>query len=165
MAKSLSSGERKMLSKVLRMMPGGVYVVTTHDEHGPHGMTASWVMQVSLEPRLVAVAVAEGQMTAERIAGSRVFAVNLLPKDRADIAERCFTPAARLGHVPPLADYTTGMTGAPLLNDAIGALECRVGDIVETGDHTLFVGLVVGAHVRSEEAPLTLNDVGWHYGR
>jgi flavin reductase (DIM6/NTAB) family NADH-FMN oxidoreductase RutF len=57
------------------------------------------------------------------------------------------------------------MTGAPLLNDAIAALECRVRDIVETGDHTLFVGEVAGAHVRSEEAPLTLDDAGWHYGR
>lgn len=153
------------ISKVLRTMRYGIYIVTSRSEAGPHGMTASWVMQVSLEPQMVAVAVAEGRTTGEIIAQSKVFAVNLLPRDRADIAERFFTPAQRLGHVSPFADYTSGSTGAPLLDDAVAALECRVAQVVNAGDHTLFIGQVVGGHLRSEEAPLLDADAGLHYGR
>jgi len=155
----------EMISEVLRMMPYGIYIVTTSDKAGPHGMTASWAMQVSLEPQLVAVAVARGHTTGDLIARSKVFAVNLLPKDRADIAERFFTPAQRLGSVPPLADYAPGTTGAPLLDDAIASLECRMIQAVEAGDHTLFIGQVVAGHLSSDEPPLTSADAGFHYGR
>ena len=100
-------------SKIFRMMPYGIYVVTTRDERGPHGMTASWVMQVSLKPPMLAVAVDRRHTTYEMIRKTMVFAVNLLPKDRADIAERFFTPHQRLGHAPPFADYSFGTTGSP----------------------------------------------------
>jgi flavin reductase (DIM6/NTAB) family NADH-FMN oxidoreductase RutF len=152
-------------SKILRMMPGGIYVITSRDERGPHAMTASWVMQVAKKPPMLAVAVDRQHTTAALIAKSQVFAVNLLPKDRADIAERCFTPYQRLGHVEPFADYTTGSTGAPLLTDALATLECRVIQAVEPGDHILFIGQVVALDLRREEPPLTLDDAGWHYGR
>ena len=157
--------ESGIASKILRMMPYGAFVVTARDERGPHGMTATWVMQVALEPPLIAVAVAHRHTTGETIAKSRAFAVNLLARDRAEIAERFFTPYQRLGHAAPFADYQSATTGAPLLKDAIAVLECRVSESVEVGDHTLFVGEIVRAHLRSEQPPLALADAGWHYGR
>jgi len=152
-------------AKVFRMMPCGVYVVTTWDERGSHGMTASWVMQVALKPPMVAVVCDRRHRTTEMIAKTRAFAVNLLSKDQAEIGERFFTPYQRLGHTPPLADYRPGRTGAPLLTEAIATLECRVSEVVETGDHRMFVGQVVSAELRREEPVLTLADTGWHYGR
>jgi flavin reductase (DIM6/NTAB) family NADH-FMN oxidoreductase RutF len=147
------------------MMPYGVFVVTARDERGPHGMTASWVMQVALAPPLIAAAVAHGRTTGEVIAKSGAFAVNLLARGAAEIAERFFTPYQRLGHAAPFADYDSATTGAPLLKDAIAVLECRVRESLEVGDHTLFVGEVVGAHLRSEQSPLTAAEAGFHYGR
>jgi flavin reductase (DIM6/NTAB) family NADH-FMN oxidoreductase RutF len=49
--------------------------------------------------------------------------------------------------VPPLAhwhgiDWREGSSGAPLLEGALGWLECGLVAEHETGDHTLFVGEV-----------------------
>jgi flavin reductase (DIM6/NTAB) family NADH-FMN oxidoreductase RutF len=35
---------------------------------------------------------------------------------------------------------------------------------VDTGDHQLYIGKVVGAGVNREGTPLTLASLGWHYG-
>ena len=43
--------------------------------------------------------------------------------------------------------YRKGTTGAPLLVDAPGAVECRVSTIIEQGDHHIVVGEVIEAHL------------------
>ena len=57
------------------------------------------------------------------------------------------------------------MTGAPLLAGFPAWLEARVTDLVERGDHTLFVAEVVGVGATDADAePFTLAQAGWHYG-
>jgi flavin reductase (DIM6/NTAB) family NADH-FMN oxidoreductase RutF len=43
--------------------------------------------------------------------------------------------------------FRSGATGAPILVDAPGAVECRVTSIVEQGDHHIVVDEVVEAHL------------------
>jgi flavin reductase (DIM6/NTAB) family NADH-FMN oxidoreductase RutF len=38
----------------------------------------------------------------------------------------------------------------PVLDDALGVLECRLENQVEAGDHTLFIGRVLHAQVNPE---------------
>jgi flavin reductase (DIM6/NTAB) family NADH-FMN oxidoreductase RutF len=52
--------------------------------------------------------------------------------------------------VPPIAlwtgiETTPGELGAPLIDGALGWLECRLSSEVEAGDHTFFVGTVESA--------------------
>ena len=61
-------------------------------------------------------------------------------------------------------DIETGQTGAPLLLASPAWFECRVVDEVPGGDHTIFVGEVVDAGVRSDEDALTLRETGFAYG-
>ena len=58
----------------------------------------------------------------------------------------------------------TGVTGAPILEDAPGYVECRVRDILGGGDHDVVVGEVVEAGVHRDEPMLQLSETGWHYG-
>ena len=57
-------------------------------------------------------------------------------------------------------------TGAPILIEAPGAIECRVTAIVEQGDHHIVVGEVVEAHLnkppagRPDAAILEMKDLG-----
>ena len=49
--------------------------------------------------------------------------------------------------MPPVAhwhgiEWREGETGAPLLEGALGWIECRLDRELETGDHTFFVGAV-----------------------
>ena len=56
--------------------------------------------------------------------------------------------------------------GVPILTEAVGAVECKVKDIVEQGDHHIVVGEVVEAHIkrppaaRENAAILEMKDLG-----
>ena len=45
----------------------------------------------------------------------------------------------------------SGTTGVPLLSEALGYLECRTVEVIEGGDHTIFLGQVVAADAREGE--------------
>ena len=150
----------------LRKIPHGVYIVgVTH--HGQlNAFTATWFMQVSFTPPLVALGIKKDSHSFEMIKGGGVFSVNLLGKDGKAIAEHFVKPAHVIGEKLQTVRYRTGTTGAPILEDAIAHVECRVREIAnEHGDHAVVIGEVVEAGVTQKEAPaLTLLETGWHYG-
>ncbi len=59
-----------------------------------------------------------------------------------------------------------GTNGAPILDAALAAVECRVTSVVEQGDHHIVVGEVVEAHLpkpvtgRPDAAILEMKDLG-----
>jgi flavin reductase (DIM6/NTAB) family NADH-FMN oxidoreductase RutF len=54
-------------------------------------------------------------------------------------------------------------TGSPLLQDALASLDCHLVSTHEAGDHTLFVGEVIEARVRSTDRPLTSQELPYVY--
>src|SRR5262249_25234990 len=50
-----------------------------------------------------------------------------------------------------------GKTGSPLLDEAMGWLECRVEARMEMGDRTLYLAEVIGAQSTLQAVPLSLN--------
>jgi flavin reductase (DIM6/NTAB) family NADH-FMN oxidoreductase RutF len=81
------------------------------------------------------------------------FALSLLAGDQDSLAQHF----AR--GVPPFAHWhgiatREGAEGAPLIDDALGWLECRTRDEHDAGDHTLFVGEVLAAERGRSAAPL-----------
>jgi len=52
----------------------------------------------------------------------------------------------------------------PLLEDVPAYLKCRVLEIMEHGDHSLFLSEVKNAVVRRDLEPLELRTTGWNYG-
>jgi hypothetical protein len=62
--------------------------------------------------------------------------------------------------------FRKGTTGAPILVDVPGAIECRLVSIVEQGDHHIVVGEVIDAHLnkppsgRPDNAILEMKDLG-----
>ncbi len=148
---------------VLAQWPSGVTVVTTLVDGAPHGMTASSFSSVSLSPPLVSVCLDRKLYSHDLIARSGVFGVNVLAKDQAEVARRF------AGMVPGLAvedrfdgeTWTTAETGVPLLESALGWLDCRVVHEYAGGDHTIFVGEVMAGHAARRTAPLLFHSRGW----
>ena len=135
----------------MRAFPAGLAVLTVDSDGERLGLTIGSLVSLSLEPPLVGVAVNRHAAMHEllRVAGG--FGVSLLAADQAGLAQHF----AR--GVPPIAlwhgiSWHPGATGAPLLDEALGWLECRVVAEHETGDHTLFVGEAVGV-ARGRVAP------------
>lgn len=146
---------------VLGHLAGGVSVVTSLDPEGePCGMTATAVCSVSLEPPLVLVSLDRASGTHAGLRASGVYAVNLLSADQEALAVR-FSGEGGARKFRGL-DVRTSATGAPLLEDVPGYVDCTVEREVEAGDHTLFIGRVEDARIRAEEAGRPLV---YHLGR
>ncbi len=124
------------------------------------GLTVGSVVSLSLEPPLVGVSVNRQAAMHELLRRAGGFALSLLAGDQEAVAQHF----AR--GVPPLAHWhgvasREGAAGAPLLEGALGWLECRLAAEHETGDHTLFVGDVVSVE-RGRDGPALVH-VGQGY--
>jgi flavin reductase (DIM6/NTAB) family NADH-FMN oxidoreductase RutF len=151
----------------LRMIPYGIYVLTTATEDGQVGAaTVNWVTQTAFSPPLVAVGVKTDSATYDVIKKSSSFALNMLGKGQQAIAFAFFRPAEVDGHKLSGEPFTTGETGAPLLENAQAAVECKLVEVVEQGDHHIVVGEVIAAAVhkspegRPDEAILEMKELG-----
>jgi flavin reductase (DIM6/NTAB) family NADH-FMN oxidoreductase RutF len=130
------------LRSLMRLFPSGVSVVGA-DAHGDRiAVTMGSLMSLSLDPPLVGISVGRDLALHELVRTAGAFGVSILRGDQADVAARFArgAPPIVLWHGVALRD---GMTGAPLLADALAWIECRVWAEYDAGDHTLFVGEVV----------------------
>jgi len=152
---------------VLRMIPYGIYVMTAQKRDGSlTAATVNWVTQTAFDPPLlvVGVKVDSGAYAAIRETGQ--FALNMLGKGQKDTAFTFFKPAlVENGRVSGEA-FRLGDNGAPILDGAMAAIECKVIQTVEAGDHHVVVGEVTQAHLhrppegRPDDAILAMRDLG-----
>lgn len=156
------------IKDALHMIPYGFYSITTRFEDDVNAMVATWFMQVSFEPRMVALAMQKDCYSRDLIGKGNVFAVNIFNKADVELIKpytkgREKNPAKMEG-----AKYSLGPeTGCPILDGASAYLECNVVAIHDDGgDHDIIVGEVMGAGiVKTGEASDTLSllDLGWSY--
>ncbi len=149
---------------VLRKIPYGLYVIGVKDGASKHAFTGSWFSQCSMKPPRVMLGVRSASQSLEMIKTGKVFSVNLMPKTDKKILEQFFKPTPSDGNRFGDVAFRDGVTGAPILERAVGYLECRLHDVFETGDHTVVVGEIVEAGATKDEAPLVMSDTPWHYG-
>jgi flavin reductase (DIM6/NTAB) family NADH-FMN oxidoreductase RutF len=131
----------------------GVTVLTTRTpppERRPHGMTASAVASVSLDPPLVAVCVDQRHDIHAAIEVARRFALNVLAAEQEALSRRfAGNDPDRFAGVA----YHDGADGLPLLEGVVAHIECDRHDAVRAGDHTLFIGRVTGGET-ADRPPL-----------
>jgi flavin reductase (DIM6/NTAB) family NADH-FMN oxidoreductase RutF len=103
---------------------------------------------------MVFVSILRKTLTHPLIEQSGVFCVNFLAPDMTHISDRF---AGRYPNEERFAglSFRSDATGAPVLDDAIAYLDCRVVEPLVTGDHTIFVGQVEAAGLQKpDQAPL-----------
>jgi len=150
---------------LLRKIPHGLYVCGVRNGDDMNGFTASWVMQASFQPPLVVNCVKNDSGSHEMLKQSGVFAISFLEAGQKEMAQNFFKPQRRVGNkFEDIEFYEAPETGCPVIKDTLGYVECRVVGSVEHGDHTVFVGEVVGAAVHRDGDPLFLESTGWNYG-
>ncbi len=138
---------------VMRQWISGVTIVTMQAGERRHGLTVSGFVGVSLEPPLVLISIGQELTSAEVLKASAAYAVNFLREDQNDLSDRF---AGRMGDVDRFEGLTThtAATGAPILDDCLAWLDCRVVSTHVVGDHTLYIGEVVAAGVNGSGNPL-----------
>lgn len=114
------------LRATMAQFASGVAVVTTIHAGEPYGTTVSAFCSVSIDPPMALVSLARSSRTLAMIRASGVYAVNVLLADSQRPLARRF--AGRDPRGKTFADilYHQGATGAPLFDEALARIECRV---------------------------------------
>jgi flavin reductase (DIM6/NTAB) family NADH-FMN oxidoreductase RutF len=125
----------------LRHFPAGVTVVTLNSRGEIHGLTVSAFVSVSPDPPLVAVMVDHRHRAHAMLeAAGATFAVNILGEDQRELSERFAAPREEDRFA--LGRWTTALTGAPVLEDALAWLDCTIFSRHAAGSHSLYIGRV-----------------------
>jgi len=146
------------MREAMRQWATGVTIVSSLHEGVRHGMTVSSFTSISLEPPLVLVSLSKEARTHDLVQHSGVFGITLLNQAQEQISDRF------AGRTSEDQDRFAGLetftlnTGAPFLRDGLSFLDCRVISVQEVGDHSLFIGQVIGLQVGPNGAPLIYYD-------
>ncbi|HEY7166173.1 MAG TPA: flavin reductase family protein [Candidatus Binatia bacterium] len=151
----------------LRMIPYGLYVLTAQGKDGKvAAATVNWVTQTAFQPPLVVVGVKTDSGAHAIIKETKTFALNILGKDQKNQAFTFFKSLDREGNKIGGEPFRKGSLGAPILENAPAFVECKLVETVERGDHSIFIGEVQDAGVKSQpsgrpdDVTLTLKDLG-----
>jgi len=167
------------VERVMHEMPYGLYIIGSKEDDGRvNGMMADWVMQVSFEPRLVAVSFEPTSHTLRNVCDRQFFSVNILAQDddSMDLARRFAQPfsgnkvqgregaeAAKVHYKLDGVPYQLTQNGCPVLDAAMGWIECVLFEQRPVGDHVMVLGEVLDGGVLKEAEPMTSSYTGWTY--
>lgn len=144
----------------LRHFPSGVTVVTIKSGEQIHGLTVSAFASVSPDPPLIAVII-DHRHTAYALLEREgaVFSVNILRQEQIHLSNRFAWVKDQDRFLE--GRWTTAVTGAPILADALVWLDCTIHGRHRAGTHTIYVGEVQASGVHQpDKAPL----VYWNRG-
>jgi flavin reductase (DIM6/NTAB) family NADH-FMN oxidoreductase RutF len=144
----------------------GVTVVTTRGEDHRYGMTANAFSSVSLDPPLILVCVKSFSEGANLIRENGVFAVNILGAEQEPLS-RYFASKDRPRGRDAFSDiaHQTAASGSPVLDGAVGYLDCALHTSHEAGDHVIFIGEVLALDFSHDVAPLLFHAGGYRFLR
>ena len=151
------------LAEALATITTGIYVLTVREGDQVHGMSSSWVTQVSGDPPLLMAAVDKGHLSHGFLERQGIFGLNVVGEKGKTLEDYFFSAAARRpDNLQPFV-YELGETGVPLLQMAMAVFECRIVASYPAGDHTLFVATIVRAAMREDDRPMTSQDLPYVY--
>jgi flavin reductase len=137
----------------MRRLATTVSVVTCANDGGRHGMTATAVTALCMEPASLLVCVNAKSSFLAPLLRERRFCVNLLQSHQSCIS-RLFGGEAKGEARFAKGFWLEDATGAPYLVDAQASIFCRVDEVVPYGTHKIIIGRVDRGQFASDFEPL-----------
>jgi flavin reductase (DIM6/NTAB) family NADH-FMN oxidoreductase RutF len=152
------------LAAVLALLTTGIYVLTVADAEHRHGMSSSWVTQVSGAPPMLMAAVDVQHFSGQVIARTGSFGLNVVGHCSRHLEDYFLSAAARRpDNLDEIAYEISPRLGVPWLTGAAACVEARVVNSVLAGDHRLLIAEPVGVRVNHADRPLTSLDLDYVY--
>lgn len=129
----------------------GVTVVTTMKDAEVVGMTANSFTSVSLNPPLVLISVGKNLSMHATIKEAGHFGITVLSADQIDASNHF--GGKRSPEVAATLAYEWHEE-IPVLAGGLANVACRLWAEYEGGDHTLFIGEVIGLRINENSDPL-----------
>jgi flavin reductase (DIM6/NTAB) family NADH-FMN oxidoreductase RutF len=157
--------------RVLWAMPTGLYLIGSRAGDEVNLMTANLVVQVCIEPKLVAVALEHEATTMRLVREGGAFSVSLLPRTERAVVRHFVKPVREVerdaaGAVVTMSGHAVREIGPhklPVLAAAAGHLYCPLTRTEELGSHVLCIGEVVEVGGEPSDV-LRMEDTRMHYG-
>lgn len=139
--------------RALGQFTTGITVVTVEREPGHvFGMTANSFTSVSLDPLLILVCVDQRAKILAMLQKKKRFGISVLKQGQQAISEYFAQSEQSAEAEERLAiHYHWSASGAPVLDETLLCLSCKVVVAHVAGDHTIFVGEVEDAVVHEGE--------------
>jgi flavin reductase (DIM6/NTAB) family NADH-FMN oxidoreductase RutF len=145
----------KTFWRALGVRASAVAVVTAQGSDGPSGFLALSATHLTADPPMLTVSIDKRTGTLAAVRHARHFAINYLPRGEEALADM-FGGKGGVRGANRFASgrWTTLTTGAPILDNAIGALDCTLEDAVERFDTVIAIGRLVDFTGRDDGEPL-----------
>lgn len=146
-------------SALFRRLDRELWVVTSCDAARRGGLIATFVSQASIVPAMprVVVGLARQHHTWGLIEASGAFVLHLLDEAQLDWVWRFGLRSGRDGDKLEGLATRPAASGAPLLTEAPGWLDCRVEGRLDTGDRTVYLAEVLDAQAPGSASLLTVS--------
>ena len=153
----------KYRQQSLRMFSYGVYILSSVNEGEYCVSTITWASQASFEPPMISVCIKRNSASYEIVKKRGEFILHLLGDNQKELASTFFKPTIFENEKLNGQEFSLE-NNLPLLKDIPAYIQCKVVEILENGDHPLFLAEVVDAKINNDSKPLELRKTGWTYG-
>lgn len=132
----------------------GVAIVTAKGTDGPAGFLALSATHLTASPPIMMVSVGLTTSALAAVRQGQHFAINYVPKGSDSLVKEFGGQGSLKGadRFFPGA-WTTLKTGAPILADAVGALDCHLLEMIERHGTVIALGRVL-AYTSSDREPM-----------
>jgi flavin reductase len=129
---------RDEFRNAMARLGAAVNVITSDGQAGLAGFAASAVCSVTDEPPTLLVCVNRNSRSAAPVLANGVLCINVLSGGQRRLAEvfAGMTGASGADRYEGVS-YTTQVTGAPALDGAVAAIDCRISEVIEKGTHSV----------------------------
>jgi flavin reductase (DIM6/NTAB) family NADH-FMN oxidoreductase RutF len=143
---------------LFRLTDRELWLVTAAAGPRQGGLIATFVCHASLPTELprVLIAIARHHQTWQLIEESRCFALHLIGEGQLELVWRFGLASGRDIDKFAGLEVQRGTTGSPLLQGALGWVECRVEAGFDTGDRTAWLAEVIEARLERRDRPLSM---------
>jgi flavin reductase (DIM6/NTAB) family NADH-FMN oxidoreductase RutF len=154
-----AAAERAELRRAMGRFATGVTVVTTCGPGGKlEGVTSNSFSTVSLDPPLVLWSLARRARSFDGYVAASHFVINVLGLEQIKLSQHFATAQPdKLSGI----DFRVGHGGCPVLAGTIAHFECVKENMFDGGDHTIFIGRIIGSSFREGE-PLVFAGGDYH---
>lgn len=139
----------------MRHLTGGVSVITAGRGKDVTGMTVTSVSSLSVDPPTLIVSLNREASSWPLVKRHGFFGINILAADQLEVAER-FAGKGGLKGAERFAgaQWTTRVSGVPLLVGALAAIDCAVEETIERHSHAIVIGRVLDIQTSGRTAAL-----------
>jgi flavin reductase (DIM6/NTAB) family NADH-FMN oxidoreductase RutF len=119
----------------------------------PNALAIAWIMPVSMNPPTLVFAIRKERHSYKLLEETKEFVVNIAGFDLADQVIYCGRKSGKDGDKFKVTGLTVGKAkkvGAPVVNECVGHIECKVAETIPKWDHVLVIGDVVAAYVSKD---------------